>query len=189
MVFKHPHTYGLMAMMELKGYNYFMPFRNQLEKYTKFFMETHFFDDVAPQHLSVLYFSYPEKYSSEYIKKLETKIKEILKQHLPIQLRVQGLQGWWEHNLGVPAICLNIVDYGPIYSLRKALIDELKKDIEHFNDSELDFTPHIGVAIVDTDFKKEIKLIVDASKKTKEVTLELNHFYIYYPKGPEKIPL
>ena len=187
MVFKHPHKYGLMAMISQRDNDKFDLYRESLNPFVKFFMEKDFFCDVAPQHISLCYFSYPDKYPKEYVKKLVPKIIDIIKDKMPLKIKVKGLSGWWELNLGVPALVWNITDLGEIPRIKDKIINELSKDIAHFNDIEFDFIPHIGVAWGNEENKEEIKKIIDQSKKNPEIELEIDRFFIFYPEGPEKI--
>lgn len=187
MTFKHPHRYGLMAMISKKDNDKFDSYRSKLKPFVKFFMERDFFDDIAPQHVSICYFSYPEKYPKEYVQKLVPKIIEIIKSKMPLKIKAKGLCGWWELELGAPALLWNITDLGDISKIRAEIVKELSLDIEHFNDPEMDFTPHIGVALGNDSYKEEIKKIVNSSKNDDEIELEIDRFFIFYPEGPEEI--
>ncbi|MFH1506522.1 MAG: hypothetical protein ABIE94_06070 [archaeon] len=187
MKLKHPHNYGLMVLVKKEDYDAFKEYRQKLEPYVKFFMEKEFFDGIAPQHLSLCYFSYPKKYPEKYVNKLIPKIIEILKDQLPIKIKVKGLIGWWECNLGVPAILWNITDYGEILRIRKKIIKKLSSDIDHFKDENPDFTPHIGVALGKKEKESELKQIIKISKKGKEKVITLDSIFIFFPSGPKKI--
>jgi len=92
MVFKHPHKYGLMAMISQRDNDKFDLYRESLNPFVKFFMEKDFFCDVAPQHISLCYFSYPDKYPKEYVKKLVPKIIDIIKDKIltPIEIKIEN---------------------------------------------------------------------------------------------------
>ncbi len=187
MTFKHPHRYGLMAMVSKKDYLFLKMYKDKLDPNVKFYMKEDFFDDIAPQHISVCYFSYPEKYSEEYVKKLVPKINEIIKKYLPLKVKVKGLLGGWEVGIGVPAILWNITEFDEIEKMHKEIMKALKEDIEHFNDPEMDFTPHIGIALGNDEKIEELKKIIADTKNDSEFELTINNFYIFYPNGPKKI--
>ena len=150
-------------------------------------MKEDFFEDIAPQHISVCYFSYHEKYPEEYVKKLVPKINETIKKYLPLKIKVRGLLGGWEAGIGVPAILWNVTDFEEIKKLHKELISTLKKYINHFNDLEMDFTPHIGIALGNDKKIEELKEIIKESKNDPEFELTIDNFYIFYPNNPKKI--
>jgi len=187
MAFKHPHRYGILAMVRKKDYKHFSKYQKLLKNHVQFFMKKEFFNDIAPQHLSICYFSYPENYPKEYIEKLVPKIRSVIRNNLPLQVKVKGLIGWWELSIGVPALLWNITDLGNFPKLHKEVVKTLAPYIEHFNDPEMDFTPHIGVALCKKEKFKEIKKIVDHSKEDKEQVLIIDRFYIFYPNEPKEV--
>ncbi len=187
MAFKHPHRYGLMAMVSKKDYIKFETYKKVLSPYVKFFMKEDFFEDIAPQHISLCYFSYPDKYPEEYVQKQVPKIIKIIKKHFPLKIKVKGLLGGWDVGIGVPAILWNIIDFKEINKMHKEIILALKEDIEHFSDSEMDFTPHIGVALGKEDKIDELKKIINQSKEDNEIELTIDRFFIFYPNGPKQI--
>ena len=174
-------------MVSKKDYEQFETYKKELKPYVKFFMKEDFFDNIAPQHISICYFSYPEKYPKEYVQKLVPKINKIIKKYLPLKVKVKGLLGGWDVGIGVPAILWNITDFEEINKMHDEIISSLKKDIEHFNDPEMDFTPHIGVALGDDKKIEELKKIIQKSKQDSELTLTIDHFHIFYPDGPKEI--
>jgi len=186
MEFKHPHKYGLMAMVAKEDYKFLEKYKKKLDKYVKFYMKPNFFDDIAPQHVSLCYFSYPEKYPEEFVKKLVPKINEITKNYLPLKLKIKGLL-WGGELIGVPVILWNILDLGIINKFHNELIDALKKDIKHFNDPKIDFTPHIGVALIKKEYQEEVKKIINESRDDEEIELILDRLFIFYPKSPKQI--
>ncbi len=183
MAFKHPHRYGLMAMVSKKDYIFLKMYKDRLDPNIKFYMKEDFFDDIAPQHISICYFSYPEK----YVEKLIPKINEIIKKYLPLKVKVKGLLGGWEIGIGVPAILWNITDFEEIKKIHEEIISALKGDITHFNDPEMDFTPHVGIALGYDEKIEELKSIIKESKEDPEFELTIDRFYIFYPNGPKKI--
>lgn len=189
MTFKHPHTYGLMALVSKKDNSQFDKYRKNLIPYSEFFMEQDFVQNIAPQHISLCYFSYPEKYSKSYVKKLVPKIVKRLKTNIPLKIKVKGLKGWWELDVGFPVIFWNITNFGNIAELRNSIVKDLSNSIEHFKDKNMDFTPHIGVSLAKKEFEKEIRKIVDKSKKDPEIELTLDRIFIFYPEGPEEIKI
>ena len=72
MKFKHPHIYAVMAMVDKKDYKFLSKYKKELNPHVQFYMKKEHFDNVAPQHISMCYFSYPKKYS-----KKSTKFKSI----------------------------------------------------------------------------------------------------------------
>lgn len=187
MIFKHPHEYGLMALVSREDYILLDKYRKKLDPLVKFYMRPDFFEGVAPQHISLCYFSYPDKYPEEFVEKLAPKINKIAAKFLPLKVKVQGLKGGWELGLGVPAIVWNIIDLKKISQFRAELVAELKKDIAHFNDPEVDFTPHIGIALGKEEETAKLKEIVEKSRNDKPVELTINEIFIFYPKGPKRI--
>jgi len=187
MAFKHPHRYGLMATVRKKDYLFLKMYKDKLDSNIKFYMKEDFFDDIAPQHISVCYFSYPDKYPEEYVEKLVPKINEIIKKYLPLKVKVKGLLGGWEVGIGVPAILWNITDFKEIEKMHKEIIETLKEDIEHFKDPEMDFTPHIGIALGNEEKLEELKKIIEDSKEDPEFELTIDNLFIFYPNGPKKI--
>jgi 2'-5' RNA ligase len=95
--------------------------------------------------------------------------------------------GGWEVGIGVPAILWNIIDFKKVKKMHKEIIKELKGDIEHFNDPEMDFTPHIGIALGKEEKIEELKEIINRSKEDPEFELTIDNFYIFYPNGPKNI--
>lgn len=186
MVFKHPHTYGLMAMVNKKDYKILELYKDRLNPLVDFYMQTEYFDNIAPQHISLLYFSYPDKYPEEFINKLIPIINKIAKKYFPMKVRIKGLMSGEELGIDNRTILWNIIDFGEIYSLHKELIEALKEDIDHFKDPEI-FTPHIGVALAKTGKMDEVKDIVAESKHDKIRELTLDRLDIFYPKGPKTI--
>jgi 2'-5' RNA ligase len=150
-------------------------------------MKPELFGDIAPPHISMCYFSYPDKYPRERIKLLVPKIIAVLKKYLPLKVKVKGLMGAWEIDLGVPGILWNIQDFSKINQFHNELIDVLKEDIEHFNDPEMDFSPHIGLALGNPEKIEELKKIIKESKQNKEIELTIDRIQIFYPEGPEEI--
>ena len=187
MEIKHPHRYGLLFMVSKKDYKYLNKYKKKLDPNIKFYMKKDFFDDVAPQHISMCYFSYPNKYPEEVVSKLVPKIIEISKKYLPFKVKVKGLLGGWELGWDFPVIMWNITDFKMINEIHDELVGVLKKDIEHFNDPKLDFDPHIGIALGDETKIEELKKIVGESKKDPEFELTIDRIYIFYPNGPKEI--
>jgi SAM-dependent methyltransferase len=187
MKFKHPHKYGLLAMVSKNDYKYLEKYEEKLDSCVEFYMEPDFFDDIAPQHLSLCYFSYPDKYSEEYVEKLVPKINAVVGMFLPLKVKVKGLIGGWDLGLDLPVVLWNIIDFEEINKFHDLLLSVLKKDIEHFNDSEMDFTPHIGVALGRQDRLEVLKQIVEESRKEAVIELTLDRLYIFYPNGPKEI--
>jgi 2'-5' RNA ligase len=184
---KHPHRYGLLFMVSKEDYNHLNKYKLKLDPYVKFYMKEECFNDIAPQHISLCYFSYPEKYPKEVIKKLVPKINRIAKKFIPMKIKVKGLLGGWELGWGFPVIMWNIVDFGKINEFHKKLITSLKKDVEHFNDVDLDFEPHIGIALGNDEFLPKLKEIVENSKSDSEFELILDKLSIFFPEGIEEI--
>ncbi len=187
MVFKHPHRYGLMLMVSKKNYAHLEKYKAELDPYIKFYMKPDFFDDIAPQHISICYFSYPEKYPEEIASKLVPKINTVIKKHLPLKIKIKGLMGGWEIGLGAPAILWNIISFDNINTVHHEIIAALKNDIEHFNDPETDFTPHIGIALGKAEDTTILKEIIEKSKNDPIIELTIDRVYIFYPNGPKQI--
>jgi len=187
MVFKHPHRYGLMVMVSIKDYTFLERYKQSLDSHVKFYMKPDFFDDIAPQHISLCYFSYPDKYPEEYVAKLVPKINKILKKYLPMKLKVKGLLGGWDVGIDAPAILWNVIDLKQSELLHKEILRVLKSDIDHFNDPEMDFTPHIGIALGKIDSISVLKKIVNKSKSDNVIELTLDRAFIFYPNGPKQI--
>lgn len=184
MEFQHPHKYGLMAMAAIRDNAKFEKYRKLLSPHVDFFMENNFVNDIAPPHLSICYFSYPQKYPKEAVKKLVPKIVHILEDRMPLKIKAKGLKMLTlEHNF----VAWNIIDWGNIPGLRKQIILKLSSEIEHFRDPHLDFTPHIGLAAIKKGHEEEVRFITDESINDEEMEIELDRIYIYYPDRPEKI--
>lgn len=180
---QHPHTYALMAMTEKKAYTILETYKSRIDKHIEFYMQEEFVKNIAPQHLSLLYFSYPKKYPKTYVKRLEAKIKTVLKKYLPLHIKVQGLE---VRDFGVPVVCWNITELGATQACREELIEALRKDIEHFNDEELEYTPHIGVAKIKEGEERNVKKILQEINE-EEQELLLDQPTIFYEEGAEKI--
>jgi len=187
MVSKYPNKYGLMLMVDKKDYRFIKKYKKNLDPYVEFYVNPKMFNDVAPQHISLCYFSYPEKYPKEHIKKLIPKIIKIAKKYLPIKLKVKGLMGGWELNWGFPVIMWNVVDYNNINKFHKEIINSLKEEVEHFNDPDLEFEPHVGIALGKNESIEELKTIINATKKDEEFEIQLSSLEIFFPSAPEKI--
>jgi 2'-5' RNA ligase len=187
MKFKHPHVYGLMAIVDKKDYRFLSKYKKQLNPYVEFYMKKEVFDNIAPQHISLCYFSYPKKYPQKYVKQLIPAINKVAKKYLPLKIKVQGLKGAWELGWNFPAILWNIKNFKEINKFHKELIKILKCKIKHFNDKDLDFTPHIGIALGKKEKIPELKRIVSKSKKDKIIELNISSLQIFFPKGPEEI--
>ena len=180
---KHPNKFALMAMVNENDYEMFNDYRKKLSDFVEFFMEKDFVNDVAPQHISLVYFSYPDKYSESYVKKFLPVIKKLIQKYITLTIKVKGL------NLDFPVITWNIIDYGNVKLLRKELIKELSPHFKHLLDMEKDFKIHVGVALAKKENLVKIKEIIDGSKKAKEQVLRLDKFYIYFEDKPEQIKL
>jgi hypothetical protein len=193
--FKHPHTYGVMVMVDKKDYNYISKYRKKLKPYVEFFMKKDNFENIAPQHISMCYFSYPDKYPKEYVIKLLPKIKEIAEKYLPLKVAVKGLLGGWEIGFKSPVssgqespvIMWNITDFTKINRFHEELISALKSKVQHFNEKNLDFSPHIGIALGKQENLPQLKRLVQQSKHDKEIILTLSSVQIYFPTGPEEV--
>lgn len=183
----HPNRYGLMIMVSKKDYPKLKKYKSKLNPYVEFYMEKNFFDDIAPQHISLCYFSYPNKYSKEFITKLVPKINKIAKKYMPLKVKVRGLIGAWEIGLKIPAILWNIQNFNEINKFHKEIINKLKNKIYHFNNPKLDFNPHIGIALGKQKNINQLKKIIKESKKDKEIELSLDEIQIFYPDNPKKI--
>ncbi|MFH1917077.1 MAG: 2'-5' RNA ligase family protein [Nanoarchaeota archaeon] len=166
MDFKHPHRYGFMILTQKSDYTFLERYKKKRDPLVQFYMKPEFFNNIAPQHLSLCYFSYPDKYPSTYIKRLIPKLIPIIKKHMPIQVRAQGFQGGWEIGLSNPAILWNITDYKKTNQFHNEIIQALQKDIQHFNDPETDYTPHIGIALGKQECLQELKKFITTTKKT-----------------------
>jgi hypothetical protein len=104
-----------------------------------------------------------------------------------MKIKVKGLLGGWELGWGFPVIMWNIVDFGKINEFHKKLITSLKKDVEHFNDVDLYFEQHIGIALGNDEFLPKLKEIVENSKSDSEFELILDKLSIFFPEGIEEI--
>jgi len=187
MVSKHPNKYGLMLMVDKKDYKFIKKYKKKLDPYIEFYVKPKMFNDVAPQHISLCYFSYPERYPREYIRKLIPKIIKIAKKYLPIKLKVKGLIGGWELNWKFPVIMWNVIDFSKINKFHEKIINSLKNDIDHFNDTGLEFEPHIGIALGKKESIEKLKTIVNATKNDEEFEIQLSSLEIFFPSSPEKI--
>lgn len=197
MKFKYPHIYAIMAMVDKKDYKYLQKYKKELSPNVQFFMKKENFDNVAPQHISLCYFSYPEKYSCGYIEKLVPKINEIAKKYLPMKIKVKGLLGAWELGWESPILAdhespvimwdISKESLKKIKSFRDDLVLTLKDKIEHFNDPDLEFTPHIGIALGKQEKMAQLKEIVKKSKSDAEITINISSLQIYFPNGPRQI--
>ena len=187
MASKHPNRYAVMLMVSKNDYKFLDKYRPLLDPHVEFYMKEETFDDIAPQHVSLCYFSYEEKYPKEYIKKLIPKIKKIAKKFAPIKVTVKGLLGGWEMGWDFPVIMWNIENLEEINKFHNELISALKEYIEHFNDSELNFEPHIGIALAKRTDLPSLKEIVKRSKNDRPVEINLDRITIFFPDGPEEI--
>lgn len=187
MTSEHPHKYGLMAMVSKKDYKYLKKYKKQLDPYVRFYMKPKRFNDIAPQHISLCYFSYPEKYSEDYIKTLIPKIIEIAKKYMPVKVSIKGLQGGWELGWSFPVILWNIQDYSKLNRFHEEIINELKKAIEHFNDPEFKIDLHIGIALIKEESIEDVKKLIEKSRKDNEFEITLDSLEIFFPSGPKKI--
>lgn len=177
-----------MLMAAKSVYTQFNPLRKQLLPYTKFFMEPSFSNNIAPQHVSLCYFSYEDRYPKELVQQWIPDIKSIISMYLPIRLRVCGLQGWWERKEDFPVLCWNVLDWTKIDALHKEIIQTFADRVKHFSDKTLAFSPHIGVAYCPDAKIGDLKQIVAASKNHEhEFELTFDSAYIFFPEGPEKI--
>lgn len=195
MVSKYPPIYGVMAMIDKKDYKFVSKYKTQLSHHIQFYMKKEHFGHIAPQHISMCYFSYPKKYPKKFIKKLIPHIIEISRKYLPIKIKVKGLKGGWEVGMESPTlaghesplIMWNITNFKEINLFHKNLIKELKIHIKHFNDPDLEFTPHIGVALGKDSDLGNLKTIVKNSKKDDEIELNISSLQIYFSTGPEEV--
>lgn len=119
---KHQNRYALMLMAAKSVYSKLNPLRKQLLPYTKFFMEPSFSNNIATQHVSLCYFSHEDKYPKELVQEWIPEINSIILRHMPITLRVRGLQGWWERKEDFPVLCWNVLDWTKIEALHKEII-------------------------------------------------------------------
>lgn len=141
--------------------------------------------DIAPQHLSICYFSYPERYPPELINALLPRIRAVAARSMPLKVQVQGLEGGWERGWELPAIMWHIVDFGETRGFHDAIREELKNSIKHFNEEDV-FEPHIGIALAHED-TVELRRIVEGSRNDAVFTLTLKALQIFYPDGPQEI--
>lgn len=181
----HPNAYGLMAMVGEEGYSHLMRYTPSLDRHVRFYMPREVSGDIAPQHLSICYFSYPQLYPPLQVRTLVPRIRRIAGSYMPLRIVVQGLEGGWERGWRVPAVMWHIIDYGHVHEMRDAVRTELKDEIAHFRENEI-FEPHIGVAVAKT-VSSDLKRIVQESRKDDAFTLELSSLQIFFPSGPEKI--
>ena len=176
----HPHKWALMAMLSKESNRQFASYKNFLQGHVERFMEETLIDDIAPPHLSLLYFSDLERYPRDLIERYLPRIQALIKPHLPLTLTAKGLHYWHDNGWDRAIIIWNITDFGMIPALRKQLLNLLSNDFPHVQEME-PLNLHIGVAIAKDN--KRTRTLVEQTTTDQEITLMLDKVSIFLPEG------
>ena len=173
----HPRRYAVMLMVSPESYDAFD--RTPFEPYAVRFMERSFVDGVAPPHVSLCYFSYPERYPSSFIERYEERIAAIISSFGAVSLEVEGFTPL-DVSEGV-VVCWRIIDDTVLRAMNRALVEELGTVVPHLR--EMPFEPHIGLVLLRDE--PAARALIAESRVRARITF--SSVMIYYPEGAREI--